>query len=175
MKSYSPASDDVRSRVNALLDRYYPDLLKAEVRVDLIWADNDGDGPAVSHGGYPAYAVVKVLAHKDRAMGRGDAEIVIDREQYQNMDAEEQDALLDHELYHLELVREGTVFKVDAGGRPRMTCKKHDRQFGWFDAVARRHGKHAIEVKQATHLISETGQLYFNLGDKRREKKAEAA
>jgi hypothetical protein len=168
MKTFEPAPASLRPRVDALIKRFYPDLIKAEVKIDLIFVTTDGEGSALSHGGYPALAVVKIVGTKERAMDRGDAEIVIDQERFENMDEKEQDALLDHELYHLELKKDGAVFKVDTNGRPRLGCKKHDRQFGWFDEIARRHGEHAVEVKQALHLKSEAGQLYFPLNHKRR-------
>ena len=47
--------------------------------------------------------------------------------------------------------------------RPLLRIRKHDHQFGWFDAVARRHGKHSIEVQQAHQLtaMDELRQLYL--------------
>jgi hypothetical protein len=37
----------------------------------------------------------------------------------------------------------------------------HDREFGWFDEIARRHREHSIEIRQSTRLVEDVGQLYF--------------
>ena len=74
------------------------------------------------------------------------------------------DAVLDHELSHLELVTDGYGnVKHDDLERPRLRIALHDWQFGWFDAVARRHGSDATEVQQAKKLFEdeERRQLYL--------------
>ena len=167
MKSYTPASDAVRDRALALIKRFYPDLVDVQIRIDYIFVSTDTeDAPALTHGGYPAQAVVKILGPKERAMERGDAEIVIDEERWNELTDAEQDALLDHELYHLEVVKNKlkTRAKRDCCGRPVLKLRKHDRQFGWFDAIAARHGKASLEVKQFTDFEAETGQLYLGFG-----------
>lgn len=162
-KTYDQAPDEVHRRVKALIRRFHPDLEKVGAKIDLLMASTDAEGAhAVTLGGYPCYAVVRTLGPKERAMGRGDAEIVIDRDHYEAMDPEVRDALLDHELYHLEVrLDKNGRYKLDDHTRPMFRLRKHDRQFGWFDEIARRHGEHAIEVKQAHAIRDEAGQLYF--------------
>lgn len=164
MKTYEPADDEVRDRVQSLLLKYYPELANMRARIDLIFAISDKIGePAVKLHGYPCLATVRALGLKDRAMDRGDAEIVIDQGRYQQLTDEERDALLDHELHHLELARDGKrIPRVDALGRPLFTLRLHDRQFGWFDAIAARHGLHSSEVRQARYLYAEAEQIYFD-------------
>jgi hypothetical protein len=52
--------------------------------------------------------------------------------------------------------------------------KLHDREFGWFDAIAARHGAASCEVQQVTKLVEEAAQIYFQsemtLGDARKPK-----
>jgi hypothetical protein len=166
MKSYTPCGDDVRERALALIRRFYPDLVEVQIRIDYIYVSNDAeDTPALTHGGYPAQAVVKILGPKERAMERGDAEIVIDEENWTDLSDAEKDALLDHELYHLEVVKNKlkTRAKRDCCGRPVLKIRKHDRQFGWFDAIARRHGDASAEVIQFKQFEKECGQLYLGL------------
>lgn len=176
MKTYDQAPQKVHDRVNALIKRYHPDLEKVGLRVDLLMASTDNeDAHAVTLNGYPCIAVVKILGPKERAMERGDAEIVIDRDAYEGMDDEERDALLDHELYHLEITLDkyGKP-KVDDHQRPKLKMRKHDRQFGWFDEIARRHGEYSIEISQAKAFVDEAGQLYLDLsGDTRSPKHRE--
>lgn len=166
MKSYTPASDDVQERALALIKRYHPDLEQVRIRIDYIFVSTDTDGAAaLTHGGYPAQAVVKIIGPKERAMERGDAEIVIDEENWNELTDAQKDALLDHELYHLEVAKNKSKKpKYDSCGRPVLKMRKHDRQFGWFDAIAARHGAASLEVKQFTEFTHETGQLYFGFG-----------
>jgi hypothetical protein len=162
-KTYDQAPDEVRDRSIALIKRFHPDLEKVQVRIDFLMASTDSEtGHAVTCGGYPAYAVVRVLGPKERTMERGDAEIVIDRDAYEAMNPATRDALLDHELYHLEVKRDqGGQVKRDDHGRPVLKLRKHDFQVGWFHEIARRHGMASIEVTQATSLKEEQGQVYF--------------
>lgn len=163
-KTYDQAPDEVHDRVKALLKRFYADTLAAAgLKIDLLMASTDTeDGHAVTHGGYPALAVVRIVSSKDRAKAMGDAEIVIDRDAYEAMSAGQRDALLDHELYHLELVldRNGKV-KRDDHRRPKLKMRKHDVQVGWFAEIARRHDTSSHEVRQATEIFEEHGQLFF--------------
>lgn len=164
MKTYDQAPPETHERIAALIERFHPDLKKVGIRIDLLMASSDvEDAHAVTCGGYPAYAVVKILGPKERAMGRGDAEIVIDRDEYEAMTQAKRDALLDHELYHLnvKLGRDGKA-KLDDHSRPCLKMRKHDRQFGWFDEIARRHQENSIEVQQATQIREEAGQLYLS-------------
>lgn len=176
MKSYHKAGEDVQDRVTALITKYHPDLLAANVRIDLVFVEDDSDDenkPALTLHGYACLGVVRKLPVKDRAMGRGDAEIVLDEKRYRKeLEAAERDALLDHELYHLVVVKDGTTPKIDAVGRPVLKIRKHDRQFGWFDEIARRHGKNSNEVFQAQQLMDQAGQTYFNFAKKTAAKAA---
>lgn len=158
MKSYSKCPPEVHDRVAALVKKFHTHL--GPLTIELLFISSDEDGPALKHNGYAAAAVVRSLPQKQRAAGRGDAEILIDEEGYDKMSAEEQDALLDHELYHIT-----PTGKVDPDGRPKLKMKKHDRQFGWFDEIARRHGIHSGEVQQAKRLITEAARDYFSFMD----------
>ncbi len=163
-KTYDQAPTEVHDRIAALMARFYFDTLKlAGLRIDVLMASTDTEGGhAVTLGGYPCQAVVKILGPKERAMDRGDAEIVIDRDNYEALDPAERDALLDHELYHLELQldKHGKV-KLDDHRRPKLKMRKHDFNVGWFHEIARRHKTASFEVKQATAFVAEQGQLYF--------------
>jgi hypothetical protein len=162
-KTYDQAPNEVRDRVMDLIRRFHPDLELVKIRIDLLMASTDAeDAHAITHGGYPALAVVKILGPKERAMERGDAEIVIDRDAYEAMSGEQRDALLDHELYHLEIKRDKAGLpKRDDHQRPLLKMRKHDVQVGWFAEIARRHKEHSHEVRQATEIFEESGQLYF--------------
>lgn len=170
-KSYDRAPTEVAERAYKLIGKYHPDVNEADLTIDFIFVRNP-DGAAVTHGGYRALALCKVISLKDRAMDRGDVEIQIDAEVYEKMSSAEKDALLDHELYHIEVQREdpegdgdqgdarGSI-KTDDLDRPKVRLKKHDYQFGWFTAIAERHGPASPEVVQAKILWDEAGQAFF--------------
>lgn len=167
-KTYSKAPDEVTDRCAHIIKLFYPDLFAAEIRIDLLSiSDEDAVGPCLKHQGYGAAAVVRILDVKARTMGRGDAEIVIDEWTYLKMTEAEKDALLDHEIHHIELRTIGkTRIPIrDERNRPKMRLKRHDRQFGWFDAIAERHGQASGEVKQVTRLYLEAKQIYFTFAE----------
>lgn len=166
---YTKAPDDVVTRAKSLVEKNHFDLHNNGVRIDFIFANStlndDGEpaGPALKHGGYPALGIARILGPKERLMGRGDCEIVIDADTWPNLSEQKQHALIDHELEHLQpkFDKKGGVVTDDLN-RPKMKMKKHDHQFGWFDIVARRYGQDSIEVNQFKALCeSEAGQLYF--------------
>ena len=161
MKVYDKAPQEVHDRCAQLIESYYPDLAKAELTLDILFAVNE-NGDAVSHGGYPALAMVRIVNLKDRVKGLADAEITIDQKAYEDMTDEQKDALLDHELHHLIVLKDDDGFiKTDDVGRPKLKIKKHDYQMGWFREVAVRHGRNSPEVYQARILWERDGQAFF--------------
>lgn len=164
-KTYEKAPDDFRLLVGEVLARFHPELAAMGLKVDSLFvraprdADGFAAGPALkSSGGYPAIAQISVTKLKDRVMGRGDCEILVDADRIQNWPERTLLPLIDHELEHLEFTG-----NVDDIGRPKLKLRPHDIEFGWFDAVARRHEDHSLEVIQATRFYSQPSlrQLYL--------------
>ncbi|MEM6981166.1 MAG: putative metallopeptidase [Planctomycetota bacterium] len=164
-KTYAKAPLELRERCGRVMTKYHGELCDHEVKVDLVMAfaatDADGDpkGPAItSSSGAAAAACIRVVGLKDRVLGRGDAEMTIDGDRYSKWQMSTIDALLDHELTHLELTG-----NVDDLGRPKLRLRPHDCDFGWFDCVARRHGDHSFEVTQAKSIFGTRAlrQLYL--------------
>lgn len=143
-------------------------LLDARVKVDFIFAHADVDAngikrrPAIVHGGVRALGYCRRLGLKDRTMGRGDAEIVLDGDWWIEATAKQSRALLDHELHHIEVVtdKHGRV-QWDDLGRPRLKLRPHDFEFGWFIEIARRHGVASQECVQAKVMVDAAGQLLW--------------
>lgn len=169
MATYTEAAAWICEKVDAVMVRYHGPLKDAGVTISILMAhppcDQNGDvkGPAVSHGGYPALAKIRITSHKDRVHGLGDAELIIDSYEWDTLGAEEQDAVIDHELTHLELrlVEDkqtgAMVVDRDDQERPKLKLRKHDHQFGWFNDVVRRHGKASIEWQQYERFADPTG------------------
>jgi hypothetical protein len=148
--------------------RHHQRLVDVDLIVDILAAhpktDESGEPmePALKLAGYPCLATIKIRGPKDRGEGRGDAMLTIDGYRWDELDLEEKFALLDHELTHLELDCDGKGnVKRDDYGRPKLTIRLHDHQFGWFDAVAMRHGESSIEVQQFATFRDGSGQLYW--------------
>lgn len=181
---YTPADSECLDRVNALIERYYPHLKDNEVTIELLFATAD-EGQPLKHGGYPAAAIVRIVSEKDRVKGNKDAEICIDQLRYEEMSAEEKDALLDHELYHLVVKYDDhEAVKRDSADRPKLGMRKHDHQFGWFAEIAKRHGEASGEVRQAREMVEGSGQAYFTFmtelrlvpkGDEKPKRRSKAA
>lgn len=165
-KTYENAPDTVNEQIDDLMNKYHKPLIEAGVTVHALFAISTGGAAAVSAGGYPALACVRIVNLKDRTKGMKDAEITIDAEKFDEMTEPEQLALLDHELHHLMTVASDTApFKRDAVGRPVLAMRKHDVQIGWFEAIALRHGAAAPEVKQAKQIVEDYRQSFFTFLD----------
>lgn len=178
MAIYERAKKALCDQVQRVMDRHHGRLaeLSVPVTVDTLIAyvskDESGNPKsdyAIKVGGVPAYAKIRIVSLKDRVKGHADAELVIDGDRCLVWDTDRMSALIDHELTHLEpqfeAAPEGAAsnLKLDDANRPRLKMRLHDRQFGWFDEVASRHGQHSIEVRQFQDMIggTEFKQLYL--------------
>lgn len=120
------------------------------------WGVITGDGITVR--GRAALACIRITKLEERVAGRGDAIIHIDGDKYKQWTPKHFDAILDHELTHLELTDE--VFpEYDDAGRLRLRMRPHDFEVGWFAEVAERHGEFSAEAQQAATLVG--AQYYF--------------
>lgn len=167
MKIYAKADDETAARVARMIKAHHPDLVRCQVTVEALTVEHDdpkNEDPAISHRGYAALAQVRAVPVKDRTAGRVDAEILLDLRRYKKLPAKRKDALIDHELQHLQPVcGKDQVPRLDGAGRPRLKLRRHDRQMGWFDVIVQRHGEDAPEKVQARELVEQAGQLYFDL------------
>ncbi len=157
--TYEKCGDDVDAIVKRVSKKFHVDLVKAKVTIQCLYARND-EGHAAKLHGYPCAAVVKKNSLKDRAEGKTDATITIDEVTWNNLSEDEKDALIDHELYHLEVKRDKVgQFDYDDLGRPKLMMKLHDAQIGIFKAIIERHGRNALDAQIAEKFIDEYGQL----------------
>jgi hypothetical protein len=169
MPRYEKAPVECTQIVERMMEKYHGPLKDAGVTIDILFAKNkaddgdiDAEACALKLHGYQVAAMVKINGYKLRVQGHADAEIIIDGERWYTWSDEEKDALLDHELEHLELkAKEGVVLRDDLD-RPRLRMRKHDHQFGWFDACARRHGKHSFETQQFEQFCESHRQLWID-------------
>lgn len=142
------------------MEKWHGDLAEQGVRVEFILASRTDDKPAVTHGGYPALATVRVVPLKDRLVKKYDAELLVASDSYAQLSNAGRLALLDHELSHLSLKRKllkrpkndpsppDWVVDRDDLGRPKLRLRKGDWNAGdGFSEVVSRHGDKAIEFE----------------------------
>ena len=158
---FEKATDDQLATLRAIMEEHHPELVEAGVTVELLIAraekDDDGKpkGRALSHGGYVALGIASINPYLLRVRGLADAMIRVDGDWLDDEadggdEGDEFKALLDHELTHFQL-KEGD--ERDRAGRPRLKIRRHDRQHGWFDQVARRWGPNSQEHQQARAML----------------------
>lgn len=170
MPIYKKVPKTIDTQIAGLMKKYHGPLVEAKVTIDALFAEANAAGAGtiapdahpVRHHGRPVMASIKVNSYKLRFQGHADAEITIDEDAWDKLSDAEQDALLDHELQHLELKtdKDGGVMRDDLD-RPRILMRKHDHEFGWFDACARRHGTASLEVKELEAFLVKRKQLWI--------------
>lgn len=155
--------DDLMGIVESLLKKNHPELHDAGVSVECLWAlSSEPHAPAVKLHGYPCYAVIKVVSLVDRVMGCRDVRITIDQGQWEDLSLRQREALIDHELEHVVLVKDKRtgILKHDDLGRPKVRMKLHDWQLGGFHTIARRHKEAALEVRHMIEFVESEGGQY---------------
>lgn len=177
MPIYEQATDEMREVLADVTKRYHGQLNDYGVTIDMLAAypktDENGDptGPAIKHQGYIAFAVVRKIPYKDRVAGRGDAEIVVDGERWEELSDDERAALIDHELCHLDVAtdKDGNV-KRDDLDRVKFNMRSHDVQLGVFNDVVRRHGKLALDFQHGAEFVNNVyEQLWLPFAEKAEE------
>ena len=159
MTTYQLADIDTLDLVRRVMQRSHGPLFEAAVQVGVLMASNP-DGPAVKHGGYAAFATIKIVGLKDRVTKQYDAEMLIDESEWNQFREGHRTALIDHELSHLTLVKlspkelraarsedsNAPWWKLDDLGRPKLKTVPGDWNAGdGFKEVVQRHGDFAIE------------------------------
>ena len=178
-KTFARAPDTIMSRIRQLAAEFHMDDMQiageegskpinVSVEAYLVHgprnADGDQTGPALQVHGCQAAACVRASKLEERVAGRCDVIIQIDGDRYKEWPVATLNAILDHELQHIQLERHAatSVPILDDIGRPKIKMRLHDHDYGWFDVIAQRHGSAAIEVCQASAFATEElRQLYF--------------
>lgn len=168
MKTYSQASEDVERIIQRVRDQWHsPDLDGVTIGALFVY-DMEATEPVLKHGGYPAQATMEITPVKRRALGVADAVITIDRSNWLTLTPAQRDALIDHELYHLERVleKDTEVPKCDAIDRPKLKIRRHDHQIGFFSHIIERHKTASAEYRMVKALFDDCGQAYWEFESK---------
>lgn len=168
------AEPELHARVKKLIAQHHRALAHWGVTVSVLVSDKP-----LRHHGADAAAIVRISPPRERAQGCADATITLRGTDWDRRSEATQDAILDHELTHLDVqtrpaafnprtgaleegALDGCMAKLDDDDRPKLKIKPHDHQFGWFESVAERHGAASLEVQQAQQLaVGTTGQVFW--------------
>lgn len=166
MPTYTDAPPEVIERLNALVRQNHPELKQAEVTflVQMVHATRDDQGeprgPALKYAGSPAAALVSIISLKDRQAGLADVRIQLDGDTWNERPTGEQEAILDHELYHVMVKRDkDDQFVSDDIGRPKLRLRPHDFLMGGFKEIMDRHREHALETQFAAQMAKKLVQM----------------
>ncbi len=153
-RTYETADSTTDAQVYQVMRTLHPGLHDAGVELTILFAraarDADGNmtGPAITVGGYPAYALIKVCSLKDRVGGLKDAVLLLDGDQWVDVYEEMANAIIDRELTRLEVKLDKTgKTKLDDVGRPVLGLRKYDILISGFRECADRHKGDSLEVQ----------------------------
>jgi hypothetical protein len=154
---------EVLKSVQSRFPEYYQSFADSKLKIDLMFAypnyDENGEptGNDITANGYAALGKCRIVPQRDRAKGNGDAEITVDKTWWDSATEAEREALLDHEMNHIKVIKG----KTDDLHRPKLKMRKHDVQVGWFEVIASRHGAHSQERQQAAQIMQDGMQFYW--------------
>ena len=157
--TFKIADQTTTDLVYQVMQKFHKHLCNVQLELNILVAfgakNQDGEQvkPALKVGGYPALATIKVNKLADRVAGMKDATLTLDGDAWGEHSEERKEAIIDHELEHLELKqdRKGIVMTDDVG-RPLLKLKLHDFHFEGFQAVADRHKQESVEVQSIAHV-----------------------
>lgn len=170
MPTFQKCPKEIYTLAQKILQKHesHAPLLDAKVRIDLVFAfadisekTNEPTNCALSKNGVKALGICKKIGLKERALDHGDAEIALDGDWWAQAGESEREALLDHELHHIEVRVDERGILLDDLKRPMLRMRKHDFEFGWFNLVAQRNGMFSLERQQARKMLESHGQLYW--------------
>ncbi len=146
----------------------HPDLCECAAAVGILMASNE-KGPAVKHHGTAALAKVRIVSTDKRVNNRFDVEILIDVNEWSQLDDEQRAALINHELLHvrrkeysakkLKSLRKENPdhpeWKLDCHGRPVLGTIPADVTPGdGFSLCIEWHGASAVEFVTAKRFAA---------------------
>ena len=175
-KTYQSCDIDVEDLIAVVMTQHHPDLAEHKVSVQAVYVSNEsellGQTPAIMQRGHSCAAQIKITSLEQRSRGFADALLTIDTLGWVGMPPPMREALVDHELTHLELVldKKTESVKIDDLGRPRLKIRHHSWELSGFSDVCERHGENALESKAISRFIADYAQLELFPTTKEKEK-----
>lgn len=166
-RTYIPAKRETIDFVHNVLTAEYPSIaqMQPSLQIGVLFAETDKPGkPALTKGGLPITAQIRVVSEEGRAAGGPDVLLVIDSDRWTYQSNEERYSLIHHELHHLIPVNllpaldGGSCCEIDSLGRPKIKIRKHDFEIGGFNLIVERYGDSSAEWKAVKQVYTEYHQ-----------------
>lgn len=152
--TFSLADPDIYRIIDRLLPAWNPELDEVGGKVAVLFVESEDGEPALKNGGYPAAAIVSIVPLVQRMFVRHDALIRIDHRAWCELPDRCREALLAHELLHLEVVKDldpspgAPWWKTDDIGRPKLKIRPADWNGGdGWKSIVEHYGQEAIEMR----------------------------
>lgn len=166
MPTYSSVDDEVIDLVDRVMESQFPvlDTLEPEIDLKILFAYPTGNGHAITKNGWPCLGLIKVVSTRDRAAGGPDVLLLIDGDRWPRLSPRRREALIAHELYHLEPQyrwdpdRKINVAVLDDLKRPIVKIRKHDFELGGFEEIVARYGRDSVEQATLDAIIEKLFQ-----------------
>jgi hypothetical protein len=155
MTWYTKADEEVNATVEKVMKKYHPDLHAEGVSITVLIARSE-EGPPLKSRGNEILGSIRVTKLTERALGLGDALMMLNGEAMPAWNSGRLQAVIDHELTHLVVKtskKTGAVERDDLD-RPKLKMREHDYEFGWFAETAHRFGEDSFEFSQARELLA---------------------
>lgn len=177
--TFIEAREDVVGFVSAVFLDRFPAVYDCtpRIRLSILMALSDDPlKPALKLHGWPCAAMIKVVSGEERARGGPDAVILIDATRWQDMNVRRREAVVAHELYHIEVKPEagndpGKV-QVDEYGRPKIKLRAHDWELGGFREIVEWYGDDAVEKRIINTITEDLAQMTLPFPDTKTRKAA---
>lgn len=158
-KVFESAEEQVRAYVDRLLEQHHHDLNEAEVQIGLIFVSDfdkdDNPVPSIKLHGAFAAGCISLVKGVAGVFNPYQAQIQIDKLYWDNASEEVRLALVDHEIEHIELVRDKNgIVQTDDRNRTMIKLKPDDWVLTGFMSVVRRHGPNAVEAGSITNIYT---------------------
>jgi hypothetical protein len=154
MAWFEKAKTELYEAVNRVMQSTHPELHAAAVHVDVIVARSE-DGPPLTVRGVECAGTIRITSSRERALGIGDAVMVLNGELLPTWSDKRLASAIDRELMRLELTKDKKTGepKEDDQGRPKLRIRPFDFSIEGFHDVADRNGRESIEYGLASELL----------------------
>jgi len=167
-KEYTKAGKEALTICAVILKTHYEVLLRAKIKIAMLFADAGFGTPAIMEHGRPAAASIKASTVIERTLGISDAIMVIDANVWLTLNEASKHALVHHELQHIEIKCDGDGAVIfDTANRPALTMREHDYDLSGFGTTIGIYGADAVEQIEFDKFRKKTvGQLVFGFDEK---------
>jgi hypothetical protein len=157
-KIYEPAPAEVTELITLALTQWHVELHETGVKIGATMvAKFDADEalvPCLKHHGNWAAATIHIVRPSQRHRVDFDAEIFFDKARWEAYTQEQRQAVVDHELNHVVLVKDRQDVTVMTDHGPKIKLKPDDFAPTGFYEIINRHGAAAVEYQSIVAILT---------------------